>query len=75
MASGENRWWHDEQIRAVRDSKCVFHSANMDPECLIFDLQLVLEGSSDSVVIRVMIKKRSEVRKESGHTVRSEQFV
>lgn len=62
VANGENRWWHDEQIRAVRDNTCVFHSTNMDPECIIFDLQLVLEGSSASVVIRVMIKKRSELK-------------
>lgn len=52
---------------AVRDSKCVFHSANTDPECLTLDLQLVLEDSSGSVVISGV--------KKSGHTVRSEQFV
>lgn len=48
----------NQQIRPVRGSKCVFPSANIGPEGLTLDLQLVLEDSSDSVVISGPEKRR-----------------
>lgn len=47
----------NKQIIAVRDSKCVFCSANIGPESLTLGLQLVLEDSSDSVVISGLKKR------------------